>query len=465
MIKYGFTITISFLLLFSLRSNAQSFDYSYVDPCTGVNKTIQVPSNGITLTYYNQVNTFQPADFYNGVFESWSQSVYQNFGNNNPCSKIIGIPGAINIGQQTSLTLFSIINSISSAIDARESALGNTDLLSSSVGSVQKTEGKKSKQTESKQGSSINIQHNSISNTNSNNNSSTTVPSSNNQNSNESSTNSGAGGTNTDDLSKKQSTNSQVGGDNQQSTSEQNQSNTTDGSSKKTDLLGNTVSALDNISSSSNKNGNKPTIVGGGDFVGFNFFKSDIRYGGKFTASYTSMKWDGSSVHGLIIDYTSSINGPNITGFYAKIHKRRIDLISTSATMGFGNRVSLYGTLAIGQMWTIKKNLKGVYLATGSFGNVYQEKFLAAVLVAGGMYDMKINKRFSLKIMSLYVYAPYVSYYNDLLLKSPHVVLPIIGTNINITKTFKFNINAGGAWAVKQNTLNYTVVMGTRLIF
>jgi hypothetical protein len=67
--------------------------------------------------------------------------------------------------------------------------------------------------------------------------------------------------------------------------------------------------------------------------------------------------------------------------------------------------------------------------------------------------------------MSLYVYAPYVSYYNDLLLKSPHVVLPILGANINITKTFKFNINAGGAWAVKQNTLNYTVVMGTRLIF
>ena len=66
--------------------------------------------------------------------------------------------------------------------------------------------------------------------------------------------------------------------------------------------------------------------------------------------------------------------------------------------------------------------------------------------------------------MGLYVYAPYVSYYNDVLLKSPHVVLPIIGTNLSITKRFKININTGGAWALNQNTLNYTVMMGTRLL-
>jgi hypothetical protein len=66
--------------------------------------------------------------------------------------------------------------------------------------------------------------------------------------------------------------------------------------------------------------------------------------------------------------------------------------------------------------------------------------------------------------MGLYVYAPYVSYYNDILLKSPHVVLPIIGTNIGITKKFKININGGGAWAIQENALNYTVMMGTRFL-
>ena len=36
--------------------------------------------------------------------------------------------------------------------------------------------------------------------------------------------------------------------------------------------------------------------------------------------------------------------------------------------------------------------------------------------------------------------------------------------NIAITKRFKFNINAGGAWAIKVNTLNYTITCGTRLL-
>jgi hypothetical protein len=76
----------------------------------------------------------------------------------------------------------------------------------------------------------------------------------------------------------------------------------------------------------------------------------------------------------------------------------------------------------------------------------------------------KFGKRIDVKLMTLFVYSPYVSYYNDLVLKSPYVILPSLGTNIAITKRFKFNINAGGAWAIKVNTLNYTITCGTRLL-
>jgi hypothetical protein len=44
------------------------------------------------------------------------------------------------------------------------------------------------------------------------------------------------------------------------------------------------------------------------------------------------------------------------------------------------------------------------------------------------------------------------------------VVLPIIGTNVNITKRFKLNINTGGAWAIKESALNYTIMFGTRML-
>ena len=102
-------------------------------------------------------------------------------------------------------------------------------------------------------------------------------------------------------------------------------------------------------------------------------------------------------------------------------------------------------------------------MITASYGNVYGESFIGTAAIVGGMYDIKLSKRIDVKLLGLYVYAPYVSYYNDILLKSPHVVLPIIGTNIAITKRFKININGGGAWAIKENALNYTIMMGTRL--
>ena len=177
------------------------------------------------------------------------------------------------------------------------------------------------------------------------------------------------------------------------------------------------------------------------------------------------MRWDGKRAHGVMADYTTALKGPNITGFYAFMRKRRIDLISTTLTLGFDKKTSLYGTLAVGQLYSFKKpkKLKAVWMITASYGNVYGESFIGTAAIVGGMYDIKLSKRIDVKLLGLYVYAPYVSYYNDILLKSPHVVLPIIGTNIAITKRFKININGGGAWAIKENALNYTIMMGTRL--
>jgi len=103
-------------------------------------------------------------------------------------------------------------------------------------------------------------------------------------------------------------------------------------------------------------------------------------------------------------------------------------------------------------------------MATGSFGRVYKEAFIGTAAITGAMYDLKLGKRIDIKLMGLFVYAPYVSYYNDIVMKSPYVVLPSIGTNIGITKRFKFNINGGGAWAINEKALNYTITMGTRLM-
>jgi hypothetical protein len=115
-------------------------------------------------------------------------------------------------------------------------------------------------------------------------------------------------------------------------------------------------------------------------------------------------------------------------------------------------------------MWNLnkKKSLKAIYMATASFGNVYGEQFLGTAFIGGGMYDWRVHKRVDIKLMNLFIYAPYVSYYNDILLKSPYVIMPIVGTNIGITKKFKFNLNFGGAYAINENVMNFTLMFGTR---
>ena len=560
----------------SIVSYGQSFNYSYTDPCTGITKTMQVPSNGITVTYYGQVNTFQPTDFYNGGFESWAQGVFSSFGNNNPCASIVGLPAAVNIAQNTATNFLSIINSLSAISDL--SALGGATNLLSGVGSVSNSTSNEQKKngsnqtngtngtttntegstpttngsattsgsqgnsgtttgnsgTSTNQGSgntsatqptqtggqssqsSVGSQQNQTgtngnnSNSGTNSNSSGTSNTSGSTNNTQSSSgtnqtqtqgtstgNSSSGSTNANSNNANQN-GSGSSGSNGSSSQNGSGTSTSGGSSEgsgtgnqqggsetpkteesgKTNLVGGSVSSIGNAtgtgsnSSGGSKGGaassesRRPTILASSDLVGFNFKDSDVSRGGKFTGGYTSLRWDGQRSHGFLVDYTTALKGPNVTAFYAIIKKKRIDLISTTLTLGFDTKTSVYGTLALGQMWNIdkKKKLKAVYMLTGSFGSVYGEAFIGTAAIGGVMYDLKVSKRIDIKLMGLYVYAPYVSYYNDILLKSPHVVLPIIGTNIGLTKRFKLNINGGGAWALNENALNYTIMMGTRFL-
>ena len=624
---YKFLIAFTFLLLSTIELKAQTFLYSYTDPCTGLLKSLTVPTNGVTVTYFGQIQTFNPVDFQNGVFEEWSNGVLSTYGNANPCGSVIGVGTSVDIAQGSAINFISIINNIST-LSELQSAMGGGSLNTMSViESAKSASGKKDKKDKNKNnttnsniesgsnsnqsnenGQSGNSGSNTSQNSNgqnggesgssgqnssnqnqsgvSNNNSENTTGNNQNStngsssqtssqnsegnqttsngqsqsNSNENgnlSTQSGEGGQNqggengggpinstgqlnqslsgaTQTGQNEEGNNSQNNQSSQNSTSENAQNengqssqnnqnsnsnsseqqsgqnlNNSENSSQNSSESSNTQNSSSNQTGSQGSNGgsgssqesngnppngsesatetteekkinslggtvnstqkstesNKPQIVLSSDFAGFNFKDKEVSFGGKGTAGYTSMRWDGRRSYGLLLDYTSVIKGPNLTGFWANMAKRRIDLISVTATISFNGRGSQYGTLALGQMWSFPKvkNLKAIYLATGSFGNVYGEKFLGTAAIAGGMYDWKVSKRIDIKLMNLFIYAPYVSYYNDILLKSPYVIMPIIGTNIGITKKFKFNVNFGGAYAIKQNVMNFTLMFGTRL--
>jgi hypothetical protein len=463
-------LTLIFWIL-SISAYSQ-ISYSYTDPCTGAIKTLQVPSSGVTVTYYGQVNTFQPADFYNGGFESWAQGVFGSFGNNNPCASIVGLPAAINVAQNTAINFLGTINTISS-LSSLSSIGGSSNLISGAVNSTQNStsNSKKDKSTQGGNGGASNgntSTNNQNTNANGNTNGGGTGQGQTNAGSNGStgSTEGGTSGSGTSGSGTSGSGTSGSGTEGGTNTTSEPPGTEEGG---KTNLVGSSVNSVQNSTSGgnpSNKNGNRPTVLASSDFVGFQFQNSDVAVGGKFTGGYASMRWDGARSWGINMDYTTALRGPNITGYYAFMKPKRIDLISVTGTIGFEAQPTLYGTLSVGQMWSLNKpkNMKLVYMLTGSFGQVYGADFIGTAAIAGGMYDFKITNRFDFKVLMLYVYAPYVSYYNDILLKSPHVVLPIIGTNINLTKRFKLNINTGGAWAVKDAALNYTIMLGTRML-
>jgi hypothetical protein len=496
-------LLLSIVLLLTTFICSAQINYSYTDPCTGALKKITVPSNGVTVTYYGQIKTFAPADFYSGAFETWSQGVFSSFGNNNPCASVVGLPAAVNVAQNSAINFLGIVNSLSSLADL---ASGSTN-ITSSVGSAQNVGGGGGG---SKGSSSKSSKNNSNGNTNGNNsNNSGTTGSSGNGSNGSNSDNNGSqtsgsgsttggsttggsttggtttGGTTTGGSTTGGTTNNGSNGNSSGTGSNGNGNGTGNGSGGentqtetegggKTNVVGSGVGSVQNSTSGgggskssggpTSKNGNRPSILASSDFVGFNFQNSEVRQGGKVSAGYTAMRWDGKRSSGITADYTTAMKGPNITAFYAFMSKKRIDLISTSLTMGFDVKRTTYGTLALGQMWTIRKNVKAVYMLTGSYGNVAETPFIGTAAIAGGMWDVKVKKSIDIKMLFLYVYAPYVSYYNDILLKSPHVVLPIVGTNIGVTKRFKVNINVGGAWALNENALNYTVMMGTRML-
>lgn len=515
-------IIFLFFLLFSEVSYGQTISYSYTDPCTGAIKTLSVPSNGVTVTYYGQIKTFAPGDFYSGAFESWAQGVFSSFGNNNPCASVIGMPAAVTVAQSSAINFLGIVNSLSSIADM---ATGTSNMLGGSIGSMQTSSpsggsnGGGNKNNRSN-GSNNNNNVSSNSSNGSGNSNNTGGTGSNNGQGNQGNTTTGSSSTGSSSQGSTTQGSSSTGSSSTGSGSQgsgttgsttnngsgQNSSNTgssgsgsgtgngsgqgnsqeagTTGSESegKTNLVGSSVNSIGSSSGDGSgssgsggnnkaagaaaKNGNRPSLLASSDFVGFNFKNSDVTYGGKVTGGLTSMRWDGRRSWGINADYTSAIKGPNVTAFYAFMKPKRIDLISTSVTIGFEAKPTLYGTLALGQMWTLNrpKNMKLVYMLTASSGQVYGEPFIGTAVIGGTMYDWNVSKRIAVKTMLLYVYAPYVSYYNDILLKSPHVVLPIIGTNVGVTKRFKININVGGAWAIKDAALNYTVMMGTRML-
>jgi hypothetical protein len=479
-------------------------------------KSLSVPINGsIAVSYYGETSSFTGTDFQNGTFENWANQVLTQYQNISPCAQIVGVSTAVNVSQSTVLNTIGILNSLSAIADLA----GSTNILGGATTTVTGSTNNNTNNKNEKNGNNNSTNSNNSTSSNSGvepngtSGTSTNVQTPSQETGSQTTTGTGSGenggttsSTGTETGTSSSSTEPTSGSSSSTTTEPTTEGSTSTGTSSSTEgsstqgnpsgngssgegsqtetqevqtpqeetgqtnITGgstNTIRGSTTTSGSSkSKEGGKPSVVASSDFVGFNFKDSEVTTGLKVTGGYTSLRWDGKRSWGVLGDYTSALKGPNITGFYAWMKPKTVTILSATATMGFEGTGSLYGTLSGGQMFSFEKikSLKVIYMATVSYGAVFRTQFLGTAVIAGGMYDLRVGKRLDIKFTDLMVYSPYVSYYNDLVLASPFVMLPSVGVNIGITKKFKFNINAGGAWSLGNSTLNYTVTCGTRLM-
>ena len=107
------TKIISLLLLLGmpLVGYAQSFMHSYIDPCTGVYKTIMADMNSpIIVTYYGQVKSFTFEQLSRGDLETWMNNLYQQYKNTSPCQGIAITTLNTNTTTQTLSLITNITN-------------------------------------------------------------------------------------------------------------------------------------------------------------------------------------------------------------------------------------------------------------------------------------------------------------------------------------------------------------------
>jgi hypothetical protein len=168
-VRINVIISVIFLLFGFSYLNAQTYNYSYTDPCTGNIKDIIVPIDGsVTVGYYGFIGNFSQQDFSDGTFETWANNVFSQF-DGSPCSELVGLTGSINIAQDVVLNTVGLLNSLSSLMDMGG---GTTDFLTGSINSASNSSNSEGKKNNKKNGNSS--QNGSGNNTTNNSNNTTT---------------------------------------------------------------------------------------------------------------------------------------------------------------------------------------------------------------------------------------------------------------------------------------------------
>mgnify|MGYP000621825825 CR=1 FL=1 len=516
-----FYLTILLLLMCS-DLMAQSYTYSYIEPCSGKLKTLSIPygQNNVTVNYYGNVNSFNANDFNNGIFSNWMNSIAQ-MNSSQPCGEITAVlTNTINsvVTQNVVATVMNItsiaamaqnMSSLSSSIgNGIGGSLGNS--VNNSEGGSNGSGGKKGK---SNGGNNNGNSSNNSSNNNSGNggssqgqvqgstvtpggSSSSTNNGSTSQSGNSSgsgtsggsgSTQNGTGGENTGTGSSTGSTGNGTGGSTSTggsgtgtntgsgSTSNNSQDNTSAAKSGGSGSTANSISNAEDNSGGGNgggKNGGSRartgSLIGTGDIVALRSAEDpSAKDQFKFTASLTRANTNNTRIKGALGNFTTEINNTNLTLYSAwVIPKSQWTVIAANSTMMNFERDAFNTTTILGSKrfkgnWKKLTAMGGINYTIGKFG---ETKFTNLSAVGGGFYSFNAGKKITGTLLVLGVYSPFTQFYEGNWWSSGLLVVPFSSWDYSVTKKFKFNISFSGTYEMNKNMLNYQVLTGGKVM-
>ena len=433
------------LFLLPLVSYGQ-WSYTFTDPCTLNQQTIQMGSSDeIVLNYFGNVQTFTQPDFTNGTFDSWMSLVTQS-NSSNPCQSVTQIitnnTNAIIV--QNTITVITNIMSVLGG-DMLPQALSSSGVpVAEAIDNASKTK-KKKKKKKKKKTKSDNPNNSSDNENGSEDNSSSEQ--SNGESSNE--------------------TNGRQSGTNESGTSTEGTTTKTEDESKEGGLgmsLANSISNAVDGGESDNKN--RGSLIASGDIVVIDNQDNSNGRQVKVVGSITSANTKKSRVQGALFTYTTVTNDFSLTFYKSWINPNRtFNLVGANTTMTNFNQNHLNTTTVLESFKFGKKKFTGMMGANFTIGKLGKRELQNISAVSGVHRNFRVTPKITTSALILGVYSPFTQYYEGQWWDPGVLIVPFSSWDIQITKTFKYNISFTGVWQSGGNALNYQILTGGKIRF
>ena len=441
---------ITILLLCLPFASFGQWSYTFTDPCTLSQQTIQMSSSSIALNYFGNVQTFTQDDFTNGTFDAWMDLVSQaNTGS--PCESVTQVI----MNTTNSIVVQNTIGVITNIM----SILGG-DMIPQAVsgGMVPVAEAIDNSAGEDDEESSDNKESN---NSSSNNSSNSESGSSSSSQGESSGTNSGSSsGSGSNQSSRGQDNTS--GNSSQSGVGEQTDEGEESSESMSAGALANSVSNAVDGGDESNKN--VGSLIASGDIVVIDNRDNSNGRQVKVVGSVTQANTKENRIQGALFTYTTVTNDFSLTLYKSWINpKRTFNLVGANTTMYDFDQNLLNTTTAL-ESFKIGKvtGMAGLNFTIGKLGERGLQNLSA---VAGAHRNFRVTPKITTSTLLLGVYSPFTQFYEGKWWDPGLLIVPFSSWDIQITKTFKYNISFTGVWQSGGNALNYQVLTGGKIRF